>query len=677
MNQKGTTVQLAARMSTVWGKHTLKYGWEERRYHYATFVSGACTTGCYTFGNNFFTPSNTTPASQVGQLGLTWASFMTGMPSAATIAINDTGYYSTPYHAGYIQDDFRVTSKLRLGFGLRFEYEEGTTERFNRGLSGAYDFGYAPPYASAVQAAYNPSGNALLPSSIQVAGGTPYLGHPYGSLTDGTKRFLPNVSAVYAINPKTVIRFGTGLFSDTFNALGGTGNREIQNGYSQSTNAVMTTDNGLTFCCGVGAAANIGTTNIMANPFPTLAGGSHFLQPVGSAYGEDILDGQGFSYYPRSYKPTWDQRWRLGVQREIFSNQVLDVSYNGSYASSPQSRNLSYLPFQYWNFSDVLNPAVQTAMTATVPNPFLYTNFPGLATSNASLYNYLSSLSWFTSKTLQVQQLLRAYPNAGAGLTENGGFQNKTVYNDIEVLYTKRFSKGIEISGQYTHEWSRNQWQENQFDQSLEWQIDPNSRPNRWVWYAVWQLPFGKGRQWVQNGFLQHIVGGWQASWIYQWQSGPLIAFGNVYYYGSLDQIVAALNQTQTHQQNIHQWYSTAADYNNLINSNASATGAIPSGFVGFEGRSAFQPNSYQARLMPQYVNALRADIINNWDIRILRKINLYERLNMSFSVDLLNAANRVQYSAPSVTPSSTTFGALTGQANGPRQIQFNLRVDF
>jgi hypothetical protein len=176
---------------------------------------------------------------------------------------------------------------------------------------------------------------------------------------------------------------------------------------------------------------------------------------------------------------------------------------------------------------------------------------------------------------------------------------------------------------------------------------------------------------------MQHVVGGWQLSWIYQWQSGPLISWGNVYYYGSLDALVAALNQSQTHQQYIHQWYAVGADYNNLINPNAAGSGAIPAGFVGFEGRSAFQPGTYQARLMPQYVNALRADIINNWDIRIFRKFNLYERLNASVSVDLLNAANRVQYSAPNVTPSSTSFGQLTGQANGPRQIQFNLRVDF
>jgi hypothetical protein len=677
VNQRGTTEQLAVKMDSLIRKHSLKYGWEDRRYHYATFLSGSCTTGCYNFNNNYFTATDTTTTAS--QLGLSWASFMTGMATTASLAIADTGYYSTPYHGLYLQDDYRVTDRLRLGFGLRFEYEEGTTERFNRGLSGAYDPSYTPAYAQAVQSAYTTGGNSLLPSSITVSGGPTYLGAPYKSLTDGTKRFLPNFSAVYMLDSKTVLRFGTGLFGDTFNALGGTGNRQLQNGYSQTTSTTMTTDSGLTFCCSIGAASNIGNSaaNIMSNPFPVLASGSRFVQPSGKSYGPDILAGQGFTYYPRDFSPTWNQRWRLGIQREIFPNQMLDVSYNGSYASSPATRNLSYLPAQYWNFFDSLSSATDNAMKATVANPFLYTNFSSLGNTNPTLYNYLNTLSWFTGKTLQVQQLLRAHPNAGAALSEYGGFRGKTMYNDVEFLYQKRFSKGFQSGFMYTHVWSRNQWIENQFDQTMEWQPNPNSRPNRFSWTAVWELPFGKHRQWVQHGPLQQIVGNWQLSWVYQYQTGALISWGNVYYYGTTDQLASALNHDNIHHKYIHQWYDTAAVYSNLLNPSNSATSAIPSGFVGFEGRSAFQPGTYQARLMPNYIDSLRADAINNWDVRIYRKFPLYERLNVSFSVDLMNALNRVQLSAPTVTPTSSLFGQVTAQANGPRQIQFNIRADF
>ena len=60
MNQRGTTNQLAAKMATILGNHTLKYGWEGRDYHYATFLSGACTTGCYTFDNTYFKQADNT-----------------------------------------------------------------------------------------------------------------------------------------------------------------------------------------------------------------------------------------------------------------------------------------------------------------------------------------------------------------------------------------------------------------------------------------------------------------------------------------------------------------------------------------------------------------------------------------------------------------------------------------
>ena len=676
VNQRGTTAQLSIKMTTIHGRHSLRYGGEERRYHYATFLSGACTTGCYNFDNTYFKQTDTTTTAS--QLALSWASFMIGLPSSssgAKIDTNDTGYYSTPYHAAYFQDDFRVTDHFRLGFGLRFEREEGTSERFNRGLSGAYDLTYVPPYAQAVQSAYSPGSNAMLPSSISVVGGPTYLGHPYDTLTDGTYRYLPNVSGVYAFNDKTVLRFGTGFYADTFNALGATANRELQNGYSQATTTTISTDNGLTFCCGVGAASNLGS--VISNPFPVLPSGQRFLLPVGNAYGADILDGQGFTYYPRNFSPTWEQRWRIDVQREIFSNQMIDISYNGAYASSPMTKNLSYLPAQYWNFTDQLNSTLDANLKATVPNPFLYTNFSSMTSTNPNLYNYLSSLSWFTQKTVQVQQLLRAYPNAGANLQEYGGFRNRTVYHDLELVYQKRFSHGIQSQVMYTHVWSRNQWLENQFDQTPEWQPNSNSRPNRFVWTSVWELPFGKGRHWMQHGPLSQVIGNWQLSWIYQYQTGPLITFGNVYYYGSLDQLVSALNHSQIHEKYIHYWFDPAADYYPAINPNASASGAIPSGFVGFEGRTAYQPGTYQARLMPQFIDALRADAINNWDIRIQRRFPIYERLNASFSVDLLNAANRVQYAAPTVTPSSTSFGQVTSQANGPRQIQFMIRADF
>ena len=676
LGQTGTTETLTGKMSTIHGSHTLKYGTEIRHYYYATVTPGGFPTGVYTFDKTYVQQAdNTTTAAN---LGLGWAAFQMGLPSGISLNTNDTGYYGSRYYALYLQDDFRISSRLRIGFGLRFEREGGTTERFNRGISGGYNSSFVPAYAQAVQAAYAANPIAQLPASqFAVAGGVNYLGKPYGNYTDGTNRFLPNVSMVYQINNKTVLRVGTGWFADTFNALVATGYRPSQNGYSQATTTTVSTDNGLTFCCGTGAAANVGARNPMMDPFPVQANGQRFLFPYGNSLGSDILDGQSFTYYPRDYKTALQQRWRTSVQREITKDMVIDASYNGSYASSPFTRNLSYLPAQYWNFTNTRNAATDSAMTAAVNNPFNVSNFASLAQSNATLYNYLNGVSFFTSKTLQVQQLLRAYPNNAGALSEAGAMRAKNWYHDVELLFQKRFAKGFQSSVMFTRAWSRQQWQPNQFDQALAWQPGSSSRPNRIVWTMVWELPFGRGRQWLTHGPLQHVVGGWQLSWVYQYQTGPLTSWSNLFYYGSLDQVVSALNHDQAHSANIHTWFDPAASYNNVINPSNSATGAIPSGFVGFEGRTAFQPGTYQARMFPQYVDGLRNDSLHNWDTKIFRRFQLYERLNLNFSVDLMNMTNHTAFGGPVVTPTASNFGQMTSQANAPRQIQLNMRIEF
>ncbi len=165
------------------------------------------------------------------------------------------------------------------------------------------------------------------------------------------------------------------------------------------------------------------------------------------------------------------------------------------------------------------------------------------------------------------------------------------------------------------------------------------------------------------------MVGGWQLSWIYSYQTGPLISWGNLFYYGSIDQLVSALAQSQTHDANIHMWFSPTAVW--------TGNTAPPAGFVGFEGRSSAQPNTYQARLFPQYIDALRADSIRNWDTKVLRRFAIHERLGLVVALDMLNMTNHTQFSAPNITVTSSAFGSLSSQANWPRILQFNTRIEF
>ena len=674
LSQIGTTEQVTNKMTTIWGRHTLKYGSDERDYLYAAPVPGGYPAGYFNFDNTYTKAASNTPSAQTTNIGLAWASFELGLPSTIQGTINDTGYYSTRYHAGYIQDDYRLTSKMRLGFGVRFEREGGIAERYNRGIAGGYNFSYTPAYAQAVQNAYlsNPVPGI---SSITVAGGVNYLGKNYNNWTDGTNRFLPNVSFVYAYDQKSVLRLGWGMYSDTFNDFN---SRPGQNGYSQTTTTQVSNDNGLTFCCGVGGAGSLGSTTPLSNPFPTLAGGTHLVQPFGSSLGPDTLDGQGLTYYPRNYTPSLTQRWKASVQRQLAKDMVVDVSYNGSYANYPFNESLSPLPGQFYNQTDYYSAAQQTAETNTVANPFYIGNLTSLQTSNPTLYNYLNTISYFTSKTIAVNTLQKPYLNAGAGLTEAGAVRAQSWYQDSQFLFTKRFSHGFMSSLTYTRAWGRQQWQPNAYNPSLSWELNPNTRPNRLVWSSVWELPFGKGRQWLQHGPANYIVGGWQLSWIYQYQTGAPVSWGNLFYYGNIDQIIGALDQSDTHAANVKQWYSQQAIYNASLNPQDNQTTAqITSGFIGFDGRTADQPGSFQAREFPQYINALRVDPIRQWDVKIYRKFVIHERLNFNVGVDALNLTNHTQFGGPNITATSSSFGAVTSQANGARQLQMNARIEF
>src|ERR1035437_2635192 len=216
LTQRGTTEQLAPKMTTIKGNHTFKYGLEIRRYQYASVTAGGNPSGNFAFNNTYVRQADNTASTATTNTGLGYASYLMALPNSVSLTTNDTGFWSTPYQAVYFQDDFRLTPKLRLGFGVRFEHEGGNTERFNRGLEGQYDFSYAPPYASAVQGAYasllsNPANAnnaavqtlaAAVPAGqFNLNGGVQYLGQKDGNFTQGTKRFLPNVSLVYQLTP--------------------------------------------------------------------------------------------------------------------------------------------------------------------------------------------------------------------------------------------------------------------------------------------------------------------------------------------------------------------------------------------------------------------------------------------------------------------------------------------
>jgi len=669
---RGTTGLLRIQMNTLKGDHSLKYGWEERRY-WTTTASLGYTSGRFQF-NNYFTRASdddTKAANHVHD----WAAFMMGLPYSITIDTNDTAIWSTRFRAIYFQDDWRVTRKLRLNLGIRYEREAGITERFNRGIAGGFLADFKPVFADWVEAAYaaNPLPE-LPPSQFKVRGGVEYLGRPYKTFTDGVHHFLPRVGIVYQFNPKTVLRLGYGWWYDTLNS---NNYRPSQAGYSQTTSTVITTDRGLTLCCGVGPISNLSEVrNPMLDPFPVRADGTRFDMPYKNRLGPYIIQGSAMEIYPRDFDPAWQQRWRLGVQREITHNMVIDVSYNGAYSLVPVFQRINYLPKQYWATGNVRVQAVDDDMNKSLPNPFHISKLAPLAQSDPVLYNFLATRGFFTSTTIRKHQLLRYFPNLSGTMSgirpgvKSNDVRGGNWYHDIQVVFNRRFTRGFQTTAMYTHAvGSEADWYANEFDERPSWRPQDAIRPHRFVWTAIYELPFGPNRKWLRQGVLGHIVGGWQISWVYQRQGGPPTGWGNRFFYGDMRNLKKLFRHEEVHEQDIHVWFDPNIAYR--------GTGPIPEGFQGFEGRSGNQPGSYHVRVFPSRLAELRADGIRNWDVKIKRVFQITERLRTSFDVDLLNATNHTNFGSPQTDPTNANFGRVTEQNGLSRLIQFNLRIEF
>ena len=668
---RGATGTFRAQINTVTGAHSFKYGWEERRYWTTTGGPGY-SSGRFQFDNRFMRArDDTTTASNHG---LEWAAFMMGMPYSMNIDSNDSAYWTTRYRALYFHDDWRLTNKFRVNLGLRYEREGGITERFNRAIAGGFLFDFKPAFADLVQAAYGRSPLPEMPASqFKLLGGTEYLGAGIKTFTDGTHHLLPRLGIVYQWNNRTVLRGGYGWWYDTYNT---NNDRPNQDGFSKATSTILTTDNGLTFCCGVGSIAGLSAArNPMTDPFPVRADGTRFDAPYGNTLGPLLRQGRGWSFVPRNYSPPWQQRWRLGVQRELTNNMVIEVAYSGAYSKIPVSQPISFLPRQYWATGNVRNQAVDDAMNRSVPNPFHIANLAPLQTGDPRLYNYLNKVGFFSSRTIRTHQLLRAFPNMNglSGLRPGVEFDDArggNRYHDLQVQFNRRFTRRFQTTVMYTYASAEeSDYYHNDFDDRPTWRPQDAIRPHRFVWSAVWELPFGKDRTWVTSGPLQHIVGGWQLSWVYQYQTGGLPGWGNRFFYGDPDKIGDLFNYEQMHSKDIHVWFDPNITY--------KGSGPVPQGFQGFEGRSGLQPGSYHVRVFPTRLSALRADGIRNWDVKIKRVFRLTERLRTSFDVDLLNATNHTNFSGPNTDPTNRNFGRVTAQNGLSRIIQFNLRVDF
>ncbi|MFL6211276.1 MAG: TonB-dependent receptor domain-containing protein [Pyrinomonadaceae bacterium] len=659
------TFSVPVYLTQIRGSHTFKFGGEYRRFQVnqsgGSFNFGG---GAFCFTNQFTArdPQNRTSG------GAAFADLLIGAPSANTGFASCNGNaavtqlenvspttFEWPYYAAYVQDDYKVTPKLSLNLGLRYDYEQPPVERFNRQNRG-FAFGQANPLAAAVR---NASATDC-PACANLTGGLLFanVGQPRGPFKPDRNNFQPRVGVAYQWNDKTVLRGGYGLFYFPSAEYGGT------TGFS-----VITPFSGT--LTGGGANQFIPRVDAFNNPFP-----SGLAQPTGATLGQATALGSAITFSNTERRIPHIHEFSAGLQRELPFRMKLDVSYVGSRsvdiltgdAQGSGGRNLN------------VNSAAQIAQFRSDPN-FFNTNvtnpFAGLIPGNATL----------NAPTIQRRLLLLPFPEFGS-VVENGENVGKLWYNSLQASLEKRLSRGL--VGVVSYTFSKNIG-------ALGFLNDQDARPTKsivdfdsphvLVASAVYELPFGRGKHFFGDvgraGNL--LLGGFEYNIIAQYRSGtPINLPGNA-------DLIADPRISNPSFSNPNVPGTTASFFNNCVRRLDGTTTMPATNAAGVRNNStrvactnpafAERNTNNTLRTIPFRLGNLRQPTRATFDMSLNKSFIFTERLRFQLRLEAFNAFNTPLFGSPdSGDVTSNTFGVLNpngGQRNVQRQVQLGFKFTF
>ncbi|MGH9311002.1 MAG: TonB-dependent receptor domain-containing protein, partial [Vicinamibacterales bacterium] len=595
----------AASLTKVRGSHMLKAGFEGRMLR--VNVWEARSAGTFNFrANETQGPSPTTASSTAGY-GL--ASFLlgTGQPNDVLIQNWKNVAANSFYWAGYAQDDWRVSSRLTLNLGVRYDIDVPRTERYDR-------MNYFDPEARSPLA-------DRVPAFPDLQGGVVFVG------VDGRSRYqydwdtnniAPRLGATYQIDPKTVVRAG---YSHIF----GPSNQGAQGTVGpfgfRTENLWVTSIDGIT------------PLNTLRDPFP-----NGFRPSPGASEGLLTQAGANLQAPLRDTPSPWTIQFNVNVQRELPWATMVEVGYVGTrgYDLSRVGEgglSLNQLDPQYMALGSQLNQQV--------PNPFF-----GIVNNGV-----------LTQPTVSRAQLLRPYPqftdviplySAGA----------KSRYDALQVTGRKRITHGLMFEGSYTYAKTTEigMSHQNSYDIEASWALASYDIAHRFVVSYLYELPFGRNRRFASgtHPVVNAIIGGWQLNGITTLQSGtPLSITAN-----NTAGIFGARTQPNNNGQN------------------PRLDGALSERLDRYFDTSVYsQPAAFTFGNEPNFSPVLRAHGVRNFDLSLFKNFDLRPGMIAQFRIEALNAFNRVQFSAPNTSVTSSSFGVISGQANAPRQLQFGIKV--
>ena len=458
---------LVGSVTKIKGAHTMKMGYDGRIIRVNDHEYRA-SSGNYSFNAGFTQGPN--PSAASANAGNGFASLLLGTGSGDLVQNFKDDASQSYYHAWYFQDDWRVSRKLTLNLGLRYDLDTPRTDRYNR-------MNYFDPFVASPLAAQVPN----------LKGGLVFVG------IDGNNRYqydwdrnnlAPRIGFAYQLNDKTVIRGGwANIFGPSPQEADGTVGPY---GFRVDTPWV-------------GSLDGITPHDLFSNPFP-----HGFLPPPGAAQGLLTSVGTATEGVLRNTVTPYTMQWNFNVQRALPGDMTLQVGYVANRGLQLQRNSESGLDL------DQINPvylSLGSHLNDLVTNPF---------------YGFVNA-GVLASPQVSRGQLLRPYPQFTSVIPIYSSGSSST-FQSLQTTFKKRFSHGLQFEGSYV--WSKvidnGTSHQDSYNILADRAVTSYDIPHRFVISYIYELPFGRGRHFGANTskVVNLVLGGWQFNGITTIQSG-------------------------------------------------------------------------------------------------------------------------------------------------------------
>lgn len=622
-------------------KHTLKFGgnFDDQRINNTNEANGV-NTGSPAF--NFTTALTSCDPNPNGGpclatnsgsniSGNALASMLLGTASGGGQSFNIDPAMGLHSFGFYVQDQWRITPRLTVNVGVRYENQRPATERFNR--LEYFNTTVVNPISSQI--------------GFNVLGGFEYAGvngnNRYAWPSENLN-FAPRAGIAYKVTDRLVARVGAGIYFLPASAMISFDNPGQFYGFSSSTTYNATVQNGYV------------PLNLVNNPFP---GGLN--QPTDSSQGLRTLVGDGQSQiWPKAPHPTpYTEQWSFDLQYQLSSHSVFQIGYLGNRGRKllygNPNINANQLPGQFLR--------LQSQLDQPVNNPFFGVLDP--------------STPLGSQQTIPYNQLLRPFPqftSIGWNRSLPGA---RSSYNALDVKFNQRFK--ADLSALVTYRWSKaldngpedflgwatgNQWRDS-YNTMLDYNISTHDVPHSFATALVYDLPYGRGKHWGNNApaVVKEALGNWQLSSVVRLASGLPLPSGIFWSYNNP----------------LAPYGFPGPQLANLVG-NPVPSARTPNNWINAAAYTA--PSSpWTLGNAPQRMTQLRERAARNVDLSVAKNFG-GERYQAWLRAEFLNTFNYAQYNLSPFNsfPLCVTcgdLGDLNSTENAPRTIQLSLKIMF